>query len=292
MPGFPCQGRRMDAPATPLFTGRVLYDAARLRIGHIVARPASDHSLEIEAPREHVLAFPLAGLFARHGRGSRVSIATPDHAVFFPAGQAYRLSFPGGIGDEVLTLQWNEEALEETLPGAAIAESHTLLDPAQMVRRGLLWRRFARGEADPLEVEESAAALLASCIAAVRGAPGRREGRRGGRQRIVRVKEAVAIAPEHKWTLAGLAEVARLSPFHLARLFRDEVGIPLHAYVTRARLAKGLSRVLESEAELADIALETGFASHSHFTARFRAHYGTTPTQLRKIVTAPARRRR
>ena len=56
--------------------------------------------------------------------------------------------------------------------------------------------------------------------------------------------------------------------------------------------------MLDSNLDLTSIALDTGFASHSHFTARFRAFFGLTPealrrsagsgsaAQLRKIVTA------
>jgi len=66
----------------------------------------------------------------------------------------------------------------------------------------------------------------------------------------------------------------------------------------RLRLAKALNAVLDSDLDLTSIALDTGFASHSHFTARFRAFFGLTPealrraagsgqaSELRKIVTA------
>jgi AraC family transcriptional regulator len=37
---------------------------------------------------------------------------------------------------------------------------------------------------------------------------------------------------------------------------------------------------------LTGIALDAGFASHSHFTARFRGFFGFTPTALRRAATA------
>lgn len=272
----------MDGFAAPLLTRRVLYEGTALRIGHIVARPSSEDCVEVEAPRENVLTLPIAGLFARHGVARRPTIATSSHGVFFPAGQAYRMSFPGAVGDEVLTLQWSDAALAATLPGAAIEESQVLLDPAQLIGRGLLRRCFARGEADPVEIEELSVGLLASALSASRGSVRSRSVRPGGRDRIDRVREAVAVAPERKWSLAELADIASLSPYHLAHLFRDEVGIPVHAYVLRARLSKALSAVLDSDTGITHIALEAGFASHSHFTSRFRALFGITPGQLRR----------
>lgn len=287
----------MDGSPAPLLTRRVLYEGATLRVGHVVARPSNEDCVEVEAPRENVLALPVAGVFARHGAARRPTIATSSHGVFFPAGQAYRMSFPGGVGDEVLTLQWSDAALAQTLPGAAIAESQVLLDPGQLMGRGLLWRLFSRGEADAVEVEELCLGLLASSLGGARAGARRGAGRPGGRDRIDRVREAVAVAPERKWSLAQLAAIARLSPWHLAHVFREEIGIPVHAYVLRARLSKALAAVLESDAGFTDIALDAGFASHSHFTARFRALFGITPAalrrghgrppeELRKIVTA------
>ena len=37
---------------------------------------------------------------------------------------------------------------------------------------------------------------------------------------------------------------------------------------------------------LTSIALDAGFASHSHFTARFRNFFGCTPAALRRMATA------
>ena len=75
-------------------------------------------------------------------------------------------------------------------------------------------------------------------------------------------------------------------------------GTSVYRYTLRQRLARALDAVLASNLDLTSIALDTGFASHSHFTARFRAFFGLTPealrrragsgspAELRKIVTA------
>jgi AraC-like DNA-binding protein len=54
--------------------------------------------------------------------------------------------------------------------------------------------------------------------------------KRGGRA-LERVKEAVALAPSHRWNVAKLAEIANLSPFHLCHVFRDTVGTSIYDYV-------------------------------------------------------------
>ena len=65
--------------------------------------------------------------------------------------------------------------------------------------------------------------------------------------------------------------------------------------------AQALDAVLDGGDDLTTIALEAGFSSHSHFTARFRRAFGCAPSAPRcdgrrtpasascRIVTAPAR---
>jgi AraC-like DNA-binding protein len=98
------------------------------------------------------------------------------------------------------------------------------------------------------------------------------------------VKEAVAAAPADKWSVTKLAKVASLSPFHLCHVFREMVGTSVYDYVLHERLAHSLQAVLDGGDNVTAIALDAGFASHSHFTARFRAFFGVTPTNLRRAV--------
>jgi AraC-like DNA-binding protein len=103
---------------------------------------------------------------------------------------------------------------------------------------------------------------------------------------LERVKEAVALAPADSWNIAKLANIANLSPFHLCHIFRQMVGTSIYDYVLQERLAQTLDSVLDGGDDLTAIALDAGFASHSHFTARFRRFFGCTPTALRRTATA------
>jgi AraC family transcriptional regulator len=64
------------------------------------------------------------------------------------------------------------------------------------------------------------------------------------------------------------------------------VGTSIYSYVLQERLAQSLDAVLDCGDDLTAVALDGGFASHSHFTARFRSFFGCTPVALRRIATA------
>ena len=154
--------------------------------------------------------------------------------------------------------------------------------------RNLLWTRLQKGEADDFEAEALGLDLLNWSLKSVR--PGKLPARRSALARrmraLERVKEAVASAPQDKWNVAKLAGVANLSPFHLCHVFREMTGTSIYDYVLHERLARTLDAVLDCGDDLTTIALDAGFASHSHFTARFKSFFGCTPGALRRLANA------
>ena len=82
-------------------------------------------------------------------------------------------------------------------------------------------------------------------------------------------------------TLVALAQVACLSEFHFARMFRQSMGCTVHEWVLQQRLARARQALRARQAPpLADLALDCGFSSASHLVRSFRTHLGVTPTQF------------
>jgi AraC-like DNA-binding protein len=77
-------------------------------------------------------------------------------------------------------------------------------------------------------------------------------------------------------SLDVLAGAVRLSKSHLARLFRNQVGLPPHAYSLRLRIAKAC-RLLADGMPIAEAAQAAGFADQSHLTRHFKGRLGLTP---------------
>lgn len=283
---------------------QTLFASELLSIRHGAARPAPTQGDDIECESADLVLLPIAGVFAKHDGPKQHVIANPNHALFLGCGKPYRITFPDGIGDESLVLDFSQAALARLLAETVGVQSlyspalhtHCLLSAAAVLNREQLWRRLAHGAANPLAIEEICVSMLAAAVQAACKDNRQKERARHvftqarRRQQVEIVKELISLFPTREWTLGELAREAGLSPFHLARVFREEVGVPVHRYLIRTRLGKALQAMRSADADLTGIAQDAGFANHSHFTLQFRSLFGVTPSQLRKIMVAPVSR--
>jgi AraC family transcriptional regulator len=77
--------------------------------------------------------------------------------------------------------------------------------------------------------------------------------------------------------LAEVAELARISQYHFARLFRQSLGCSLHQYVTERRLERARQLLAAGGHSIAEVAALTGFVDQSHLHRYFKRRYGVTP---------------
>lgn len=83
-------------------------------------------------------------------------------------------------------------------------------------------------------------------------------------------------------SLADLARVAQLSPYHFARLFKQSTGMSPHRYHIHCRVERAKQLLLEKRLPLADIAQQLGFSSQGHFNYHFKRSTGLTPGAFSK----------
>ena len=86
--------------------------------------------------------------------------------------------------------------------------------------------------------------------------------------------------PERTVPLAELASAAGLSPFHLARCFREIHGLPPAAYHRALRLDMAADMLARGHKPV-ELARSLGFASQASFTKAFVRRYGAPPGALR-----------
>lgn len=84
--------------------------------------------------------------------------------------------------------------------------------------------------------------------------------------------------------LVDLARVANLSPYHLARVFKREMGLPPHKYLTLVRINRA-RHLLSAGHDIATVAQWVGFADQSHLSKQFKRVVGVPPGQFRAAMT-------
>lgn len=82
-------------------------------------------------------------------------------------------------------------------------------------------------------------------------------------------------------SLADLAEPAGISPAHLTRLFRAELGLTATDYLRRCRLERALHLLTRSEVPVKEVACEVGIPDLHAFNKVIRRGYGVSPRELR-----------
>jgi AraC-like DNA-binding protein len=100
---------------------------------------------------------------------------------------------------------------------------------------------------------------------------------------------AVVDTMEHRpavgWKLIDFAKLAGMSVSSFQRAFRASLHCSPMAYLNGIRLRRA-SHLLRTGASLSQAALETGYASVSHFSEAFRKAHGQSPGQYRKSYLA------
>lgn len=141
-----------------------------------------------------------------------------------------------------------------------------------------LWRNAARPPAEDAVLPEIVRELRAA--RSVDETTHRRRALSGPVRR--RVVDHIEQNLGRSLVLSELAEVARLSPFHFARAFRHDLGLPPRAYVLERRLDHAREAILNTPERLDTISYRVGFSSQQHMTATFRRRHGITPGALRR----------
>ena len=142
----------------------------------------------------------------------------------------------------------------------------------------------AGGLGGPLAAESLANLLAVHLIRHV-SAPRRLERGRDGVLPRGRLRAVVEYIEEHLDgcpTLAQLAAVVRLNPYHFARQFKAATGLPPHQYVILRRVERA-KQLLQAgtDLSLAEVALHAGFSDQSQFSRHFKRLVGVTPGQFR-----------
>jgi AraC-like DNA-binding protein len=258
------------------------------RVDDVHGAPAPDGRLAAGFSPDFQVCLPYRGFFIWHVGDAEVA-CDANQLLFVKGGEPFRLTQPiaGDYAELVITPA--VELLADLAQSGGALGRHSLFDRR---RRRLDFRllhlrtRFLhhahRGNWNELAAEEGVIALLRASF----------EPQAQGWEPAARTRRLVSrtkqFLEEHLAGPIRLTDVARAvgaSPAYLTDVFRRVEGVPLHGYLRQLRLSRALVE-LPHASDLARLALDLGFSSHSHFTAAFRRAFGCTPSRFRESTSA------
>jgi AraC-like DNA-binding protein len=99
-------------------------------------------------------------------------------------------------------------------------------------------------------------------------------------EHVQRMLDEIHQRYNERLTLAGLAKVLRRQSAYLGRLFREELGVTVHEYITRARMVFGAAQV-RAGVKIEAVSLDLGYLSKKNFYRQFKRRFGMTPEAYR-----------
>ncbi len=242
------------------------------------------HSEEVVPVTE--VNIPLRGTYVRTVRragspaAAWTTIGDPGRALVFRPDEPYRVSHPVPGEDRSLVIAIRSQGPElEALGTDDRPVPHAVTIGARALVRDLL-----AGLADPLAASERAISLVGAI--GWDGVPRPRPVTARERRLAASVRLEIAARVGERMTLADLGRWAGLSGWELARRFRRATGTSIHAYRTCLRVQAALERLEDGERDLTGLALELGFADHSHMTNVVRRSTGYPPSAFRRLGAA------
>ncbi len=275
----------------------VVYRSASLMVRDVHC-PLFHHS---RGPEEHsnghTIVLVRTGLFTKT-TGAETLVADPNHVLFFTRHQPYHVTHPVAAGDTCTLLSLRTSELLEVVRSYAPADAERedapfaftwgLSTARTFLLHHTLLARLRRGEIAPLAVEDLVFDLVDDLIRRAyelfrgRDRRGRLEAGRRHRSLVEAAKLLIDQNVQSPPALGEVAEALGCSPFHLSRIFHRESGLPMRRYLDRCRLRTALERLAAGEKDLTGLALDLGYADHSHFSNAFRLEFGMSPSLFRR----------
>ena len=82
-------------------------------------------------------------------------------------------------------------------------------------------------------------------------------------------------------SLEGLAEIFYVSKYHIAHIFKDNLGMSIHQYIMKKRLLLCKEALLSNES-ISKVYSSYGFGDYSSFYRAFKKEYGISPKDFKK----------
>lgn len=88
---------------------------------------------------------------------------------------------------------------------------------------------------------------------------------------------------EEDLSLDRLSNEFYISKYHIAHVFKENLGMSVHQYIMKKRLTQCRDAIL-SNADIMEAALRCGFSDYSSFYRAFKKEYGMSPKEFKELL--------
>ncbi len=268
---------------------RMALDSAGGGIAHWRHEPLHD----VVEPMSHHVVMAYNGMVQHMERRSGRSVARGTFrrgvVIIIPEGSSSRWDIPKPV--DVVQLYLPHKTLQRVADEAVTGTATDLLErtahPDPITSRLLLSAAGAlegHGALDTLFRHQLIDLLAMRLLAAHTGSRSTFEPTVGGLSPKVlgRAIERLRSDSDADVSLDALASDAGLSRFHFCRAFKESTGLSPHAWLRQHRLEQARNMLRDTDASVALVAAELGYASQTAFAAAFRRLTGEAPSDWRR----------
>jgi AraC-like DNA-binding protein len=223
--------------------------------------------------------------------GQSAFVADSTRVVFLGKGTVHRRRAIDPLGARATIIRVNPDALPDVFDderrrqaaneGLQRFDTSSPLDLRLHEESVALANRLGSGVPfDAMAAEEATLHLLSQTLGSHLAWNRARRTRQVGAGQL----EMVAVVKQHiyenigqRMSLTQLSALVGISPFYLCRFFRAITGQTVYQYQLQIRLAAALEMLPGYTGNLAALAMDLGFSSHSHLTTLFKRAYGYSP---------------
>lgn len=273
-----------------------LYQSSLLTIGLFRAQPWEPRFENSGPTKGYLLVFPRTSVTITHV-GRDPVITSPNVVMFYNFGQEYRRGKVSERGDVCEWFAFHPDVIIEAhktydlrvldRADRPFCYTHGPSDPTTFLRQRMVVEHLLNHpQPDPLFVQETMFAVLDQSLA---NRYRRKSASPSGQinpehQELTRAVQCLLATRFHEpLTLESIACALHYSPYHLARIFRQQTGQTLHKYLDQLRVRTALEILTSEKPDLSALAYSLGYSSHSHFSQAFKRAFGAAPSELRHL---------
>jgi AraC-like DNA-binding protein len=249
------------------------------------------------------IVFVRRGVFIRDQEGETV-VADANHVLFFNPLQPYRIAHPVIGGDDCTIVTLSRALAHEIVARHAPRQMERLAwgpFPHGYGRAGLSsWRMHYEMLAminvgNRVAFDDFLLSVIDRIVAESHGgdSPQQRRVSRRIRYRTTQrhrdLAHAAVVAINRNLAdppgLSVLAATLGCSTYHLSRVFREVIGSSLRVYLAALRARAAADAIARGARGLTQLALQLGYADHSHFSNAFYKEWQVSPSRFRDILS-------